>query len=58
MNSDDKLSYDARQKMSELLACGNERVELAAAKEIIAEYNKSNEAEDKNIHLTVTIKVI
>lgn len=58
MNSDDKLSYDARQKMSELLVCGNERVELAAAKEIIAEYNKSNEAEDKNIHLTVTIKVI
>lgn len=52
-----RLSDEARQKMTELLSCGNERVELAAAKEIVSLFNKSAE-NDNDIKLEVTIKIV
>ena len=52
----------AATKLEELLSCGNERVELSAAKEILsiaeAQANlKSKEAEG-NIKLEVEIKIV
>lgn len=52
------LSEEARRKMSELLRCGNERVELAAAKEIISAYSKEAEAESDDVRLEVVIKIV
>lgn len=52
------LSKEARRKMSELLRCGNERVELAAAKEIISAYSKEAEAERDDVRLEVVIRVV
>lgn len=55
---DNRLSKDARDKMEELLNCGNERVELAAAKEIMSAVSKTAEEDRSDIHLEVTIKVV
>lgn len=55
---ENKLSKDAQEKMEQLLNCGNERVELAAAKEIISALSKNNEDSKADINLEVTIKVI
>lgn len=49
---------EANKKMSELLTCGNERVELAAAKEIISAFSKTVENDDNEINLKVTIKIV
>lgn len=48
---------NARQKLFELLNCGNERVELAAAKELISLLSKDAENDENNIQLEVTIKI-
>ncbi len=55
---DKSLSKDVQEKMEQLLNCGNERVELAAAKEIMSALSKNNEEDKSDIHLEVTIKVI
>ena len=52
-----KLSAEARQKMTELLSCGNERVELAAAKEIVSLFDKKTE-DSGDVKLEVTIKIV
>lgn len=51
------LSKEARQKMTELLSCGNERVELAAAKEIVSLFDKKTE-DTGDVRLEVTIKIV
>ena len=51
------LSAEARQKMTELLSCGNERVELAAAKEIVSLFDKQTE-DSGDVKLEVTIKIV
>lgn len=56
-NDEERLTADAYDKLTELLTCGNERVELAAAKELISMTQKDN-GDDKDIKLEVTIKVI
>lgn len=53
----DSLSSEAKQKMMELLSCGNERVELAAAKEIVSMLDRQDDG-DKDISLEVTIKIV
>lgn len=59
MNGDEKsISDNAVEKLRELLTCGNERVELAAAKELIALLGKEDENNDKDISLDVTIKIV
>ena len=50
-----KITDTAYQKLSELLNCGNERVELAAAKELMGFTEKSG---DNDIRLEVTVKVV
>lgn len=52
------LSSDARQKLTELLSCGNERVELAAAKELLSVLEKEEDNTDNDIKLEVTIKIV
>lgn len=50
---------EARKKLEELLTCGNERVELAAAKELISVWEKDDSKEDdREISLEVTIKIV
>ncbi len=44
--------------MKELLHCGNERVELSAAKEILAMAGEEEKEQEQNIQLEVTIRVI
>lgn len=56
-NKDVQLTDEARQKMAELLTCGNERVELAAAKEIVSLFDKGEDNSD-GVHLEVTIKIV
>ncbi len=56
-NNQDELTNEAKQKMMELLSCGNERVELAAAKEIVSMLDKTDDG-DKDISLEVTIKIV
>ena len=51
------LSDEARQKMTELLSCGNERVELAAAKELVSLLSKKDDNAG-DIKLEVTIKIV
>lgn len=55
---ENELSLEAKNKMNELLNCGNERVELAAAKELLSAYTKSENDTDTDINLEVTIKII
>ena len=43
--------------MTELLSCGNERVELAAAKELVSLFSKKDD-NDGDIKLEVTIKIV
>ncbi len=47
---------EATEKLGELLHCGNERVELSAAKEILAMAEES--AEQEKLELEVTIRVV
>lgn len=51
---------EARKKLEELLTCGNERVELAAAKELISIWEKDDgdKDDDREISLEVTIKIV
>ncbi len=53
-----ELSKEAHKKINELLNCGNERVELAAAKELLSAYSKESDSDNSDIHLEVTIKII
>ena len=50
-----KAADDAFEKINALMDCGNERVELAAAKEMLEISEKSGIGDEK---LTVTIKVV
>lgn len=50
------LYEKAHMKINELLNCGNERVELAAAKELLTVDAKDDS--DNNVRLEVTIKVV
>ena len=50
-----EITDTAYKKLAELLNCGNERVELAAAKELMGFNEKSD---DSDIKLDVTIKVV
>ena len=54
----DELSKEAQKKINELLNCGNERVELAAAKEMLSALSKESDSDNSDIHLDVTIKII
>ena len=47
----------ATEKLRELLHCGNERVELSAAKEILAKETDAPEDNGK-VELEVTIRVV
>lgn len=60
MTEEIRNKEDARKKLEELLTCGNERVELAAAKELISIWGKEEEqkSDDKDIGLEVTIKIV
>ncbi len=49
---------EAYQKLADLLTCGDDRIELAAAKELMSIYAKSEDNTEKDIKLEVTIKVI
>ena len=53
-----KNSDRAYDKLVQLMSCENERVALAAAKEIMSIYEKEDTAADGDISLEVTIKVI
>ena len=54
-----KMETDATQKLTELLHCGNERVELSAAKEILARLEEEKEPETSaKDHFTVEIRVV
>lgn len=53
-----KISDRAYDKLVQLMSCDNERVALAAAKEIMSIYEKEDAAADGDISLEVTIKVI
>ena len=52
----DEVRCTPREKLAELLCCGNERVELSAAKELLAMEDKRTE--DTDVHLEVTIKIV
>ncbi len=52
----DEIRCTPREKLTELLCCGNERVELSAAKELLAMEDKRTE--DTDVHLEVTIKIV
>ena len=54
-DTDTKITDDIYNKLTELLNCGNERVELAAAKELMGFAGKP---EESDIKLEVTIKVV
>ena len=51
-----RISEEAQQKLIELLCCGNERVELAAAKELVSMFSKQAE-DDGEISLEVNITI-
>lgn len=53
-----KISDKAYDKLVQLMSCENERVALAAAKEIMSIYEKEDAAADGNVSLEVTIKVV
>lgn len=55
-NAKTSLYEKAHMKINELLNCGNERVELAAAKELLTVDAK--DGSDNNVRLEVTIKVV
>lgn len=48
---------DAQNKLNHLLFCGNDRVELSAAKEILAMAEKNSD-DSGEIKLDVTIKIV
>ncbi|MGN0179653.1 MAG: hypothetical protein ACI4DY_09485 [Monoglobaceae bacterium] len=52
----EEIRCTPREKLTELLCCGNERVELSAAKELLAMEDKRTE--DTDVHLEVTIKIV
>ena len=49
---------DAYKKLADLLTCGDDRIELAAAKELMSIYAKSEDNTDKDVKIEVTIKII
>lgn len=51
------ITDEARKKLTELLSCGNERVELAAAKELVSIFSKAEDTDDNEINLEVTITI-
>ncbi len=57
MENKDIITNEAKNKLTELLSCGNERVELAAAKELMSMFAKEEEPDDKEINLEVTITI-
>lgn len=57
MENKDIITNEAKNKLAELLSCGNERVELAAAKELMSMFTKEEEPDDKEINLEVTITI-
>lgn len=52
----DEIRCTPQEKLTELLCCGNERVELSAAKELLAMEDKKTE--DNDVRLEVTIKIV
>ncbi len=56
-NFEARITDEAQDKLNELLKCGNERVELAAAKEIMTMYGKQSESDDKEVRLEVNIVI-
>lgn len=52
----DNPEADAQNKLKHLLFCGNERVELSAAKEILSMAEKNSDGGE--IKLDVTIKIV
>lgn len=52
----DEMKCTPREKLAELLCCGNERVELSAAKELLAMEEKKTE--DGEVRLEVTVKIV
>ncbi len=48
----------AAAKLGELLDCGNERVELSAAKEILAMAEEREKDEAEKVQLEVTIRIV
>lgn len=56
----DTQPADAVAKLKELLHCGNERVELSAAKELLAleEEAEKEDAKEQGVKFTVEIRII
>ncbi len=53
------IEQQASDKLRELLCCGNERVELAAAKELLARADADTSREEtRDIRVEVEIKVV
>lgn len=52
-----KLADDIEKRLSELLDNGDDRIVLAAAKELMSSFGKDVE-DDKDVHLDVTIKIV
>lgn len=52
-----KLADDIEKRLSELLDNGDDRIVLAAAKELMSSFGKDAE-DEKDIHLDVTIKIV
>ncbi len=48
----------ALSKLNELLTCGNERVELSAAKELLSMLDDEEEKTETKVELEVTVKII
>ncbi len=57
MENKDIITNEAKNKLTELLNCGNERVELAAAKELVSMFTKDDEDDNGEINLEVTITI-
>lgn len=57
MENKEVITNEAKNKLTELLSCGNERVELAAAKELVSMFAKDEESADNEINLEVTITI-
>lgn len=54
----DDICKQASDKLRELLCCGNERVELAAAKELLARADTEQEQEEsREVKVEVEIKI-
>lgn len=53
-----RIPKQAEDKLGELLHCGNERIELSAAKEILALAEEKEKTENEKVELEVTIRIV